>query len=481
MVSATRTHYYSVNDNGKPQGNHDNDGATGVNALAAGTNATAAGAAGVAVGNAANAGGNDAIAIGDLASAAAPNTVALGAGATASNPGAIALGSGSVTASPNPTPNAVIGGVTYSFAGANPASVVSIGSPGAERQLTNVAAGRVTPTSTDAINGSQLNATNRAVDSLSGSTSTGISSLSTALSTTNSNVTSLSTGLSTTNSNVASLSTGLSTTNSNVASLSTGLNSLSTSISSVTSTAGSVSTIASSLSTGLITAESNVASLSSVVSAGQVHYYSVNDNGTHQANYGNDGAAGINAVAIGPNATAGGQDGVALGNGANAAADGGTAIGSHSLASGINDVAVGPNAIAAAPNSIALGAGSVATEPNTVSIGTPGNERRITNVGPGINPTDAVNVSQLRALQSDVSSVARRAYSGVAAATALAMIPDVDEHKTIAVGIGGASYQGYGAVALGFTARLTTNVKIRAGASGNSAGYSFGVGVSYQW
>ena len=42
------------------------------------------------------------------------------------------------------------------FAGGNPASVVSVGSKDNERQITNVAAGRISDTSTDAINGSQL-------------------------------------------------------------------------------------------------------------------------------------------------------------------------------------------------------------------------------------------------------------------------------------------------------------------------------------
>ena len=43
-----------------------------------------------------------------------------------------------------------------SFAGGNPDSVVSFGSSGHERQLVNVAAGRINSSSTDAINGSQL-------------------------------------------------------------------------------------------------------------------------------------------------------------------------------------------------------------------------------------------------------------------------------------------------------------------------------------
>ncbi|OXH84329.1 hypothetical protein CA831_30710, partial [Burkholderia multivorans] len=83
------------------------------------------------------------------------------------NVGDVALGSGSVTAAPNPTPTGSVGGVTHTFAGGNPTSVVSVGDKGAERQVTNVAAGRITADSTDAINGSQLFATNSAVDSLS--------------------------------------------------------------------------------------------------------------------------------------------------------------------------------------------------------------------------------------------------------------------------------------------------------------------------
>ena len=46
---------------------------------------------------------------------------------------------------------------------------------------------------------------------------------------------------------------------------------------------------------------------------------------------------------------------------------------------------------------VALGQGSIANLPNTVSVGAPGAERRITNVAAGVNPTDAVNVSQLSA------------------------------------------------------------------------------------
>ena len=53
------------------------------------------------------------------------------------------------------------------FAATHPNSTVSVGKSGAERTITNVAAGRVTFNSTDAINGSQLYATNNMLTNVS--------------------------------------------------------------------------------------------------------------------------------------------------------------------------------------------------------------------------------------------------------------------------------------------------------------------------
>ncbi|MCA8306867.1 YadA C-terminal domain-containing protein, partial [Burkholderia seminalis] len=76
---------------------------------------------------------------------------------------------------------------------------------------------------------------------------------------------------------------------------------------------------------------------------------------------------------------------------------------------------------------------------------------------------------------------ASRAYSGIAAATALTMIPEVDPGKTIAVGIGGGSYQGYAASALGASVRFTDNLKAKIGVGISAQGTTYGAGVSYQW
>nr|WP_304571684.1 YadA-like family protein [Trinickia terrae] len=177
-------------------------------------------------------------------------------------------------------------------------------------------------------------------------------------------------------------------------------------------------------------------------------------------------------------ASATGSGAVAIGGGSQASGANSTAIGEGAQASGNNSTAIGEGAQATANNAVALGAGSVADQEKTVSVGSAGNERRITNVDNGVAPTDAVNMRQF---QDGIASVARAAYSGVAAATALTMIPDVDPGKTIAVGIGTANFKGYQAAAVGASARVTPNLKLKVGAGMSAAGTTVGGGASYQW
>ncbi|MFO5730317.1 hypothetical protein ACLBSV_31055, partial [Klebsiella pneumoniae] len=64
------------------------------------------------------------------------------------------------------TPSGIVNNTVYTYAGGAPVGVASFGSPGNERQLTNVAAGQINGASTDAINGSQLFATNSALSNI---------------------------------------------------------------------------------------------------------------------------------------------------------------------------------------------------------------------------------------------------------------------------------------------------------------------------
>ena len=156
-------------------------------AVALGNTAIAGGQGAVSIGNATSAIGQSAVALGDAASANAPGGIAIGQNAvgggadgiaigslaSATTVGGVALGTGSIDKLASPTAGATIGGTAYAFAGAAPTAVVSIGAAGAERQLANVAAGQLSVTSTDGVNGSQLFATNTQV----GINSNGIAAL----------------------------------------------------------------------------------------------------------------------------------------------------------------------------------------------------------------------------------------------------------------------------------------------------------------
>ena len=129
----------------------------GKGAYAGGASANANGEGAVSVGLESTSTGKHTAALGASANASAEAALALGASANASHANAVALGANSVTKAAVASNEATVNGVYYSgFAANNAASVVSLGNAGKERQLVNVAAGQISATSTDAINGSQL-------------------------------------------------------------------------------------------------------------------------------------------------------------------------------------------------------------------------------------------------------------------------------------------------------------------------------------
>ena len=119
---------------------------------------------GTAIGSSTSVTGLNGTAIGNKANVTAKNGVAIGNQAAAAHENAVAIGSGSVTATAVGTASESVNGVVHNFAGGNPGSTVSVGKAGEERTITNVAAGRISDTSTDAINGSQLYAVNTEVN-----------------------------------------------------------------------------------------------------------------------------------------------------------------------------------------------------------------------------------------------------------------------------------------------------------------------------
>lgn len=129
-------------------GNHAN--AIGSSATATGDHAQAFGAGAQATGVRTNVFGSDAAATADY-------SIAIGNKADASTANSIALGANSTTRSATNVTNATVAGHTYGgFAGTSPVGSVSVGKAGEERQIHNVAAGKISADSTDAVNGSQL-------------------------------------------------------------------------------------------------------------------------------------------------------------------------------------------------------------------------------------------------------------------------------------------------------------------------------------
>ncbi|MGA4148942.1 YadA-like family protein [Ralstonia nicotianae] len=371
--------------------------------------------------------GLESIAFGGAAVAAGMNSMAMGGNARAMAGNAVALGAGSV---------------------ADRANTVSVGSAGKERQITNVAAGTA---DTDAVNVAQL----KAAGIINGSGRT--------------------------NATVTYGTNADGSADYGNVTLGGGNAPAGTAIHNVA--AGTAETDA----VNVRQMNAAIASVQKVSNTNDPMFAADGDRAVKRAS-----AKGTHATAMGAAASAGGDQSVATGHNAQSGGD--------------SSVAMGANAKATANHAVAVGSGSVANRANTMSVGSAGNERQITNVAAGVQGTDAVNVSQLSQavyaavgdlpagttarqytdeqigmVRQGISQVARGAYSGIAAATALTMIPDVDQGKSIAIGIGSATYKGYQAVALGASARISHNLKAKMGVGYSSEGTTVGMGASYQW
>ena len=144
------------------------DNKNGHASISMGIHSLSKGDMGVAIGTAARADALGSLALGTGAHASMQNSVAIGTGAVADE---VSKGTRQTDISYDENGN-VVGTnsprakYTFKWAGGTNTSegdVVSFGTPGAERQLKNVAAGRVAEDSTDAVNGSQLNAITRSL------------------------------------------------------------------------------------------------------------------------------------------------------------------------------------------------------------------------------------------------------------------------------------------------------------------------------
>ncbi|MER8567902.1 YadA-like family protein [Mesorhizobium sp. M0924] len=358
----------------------------------------------VAIGNNNKAVGQGSVALGNGSTAGAAGlagNVALGNGATATaSSGDVALGSGSVTATAVGTSGATIGGTAYSFAGTTPTSTVSVGALGAERTITNVAAGRLSNSSTDAINGSQLFATNQQVTQ----NTTAIAANTADITNLGNTINSISTGGGIkyfhANSTAAdSSATGTDSVAIGPVATATGTNAIAAGTNSSASDAN-----ASAFGSGAVASALDATAMGYISKASGQYSTAVGANAN---------ATATSSTAIGQNAFATAFQATALGVGANAGAQNAIALGALANASNAGDVALGSGSVtAAAVGTAGTTIGGVAynfagtTPASTVSVGAVGAERTITNVAAGRlsnSSTDAINGSQLFATNQQVT------------------------------------------------------------------------------
>ena len=414
--------------------------ATGTDSIAVGPAAKSVGESSIAMGNAATSTGAGSMAMGQNARSTGENSVAIGAGAVANNKGDVALGAGATTEQAVGTQGVTIRGNDYQFAGTTPTGTVSVGSLDNERTITNVAAGRISATSTDAVNGSQLYATNQAIEAI--------------------------------NTNFSGLD------NSVVKYVVNGDGSIDYS-----KIALAGDTYDQSTKTGGTTITNVAAGVNASDAVNKQQLDEVSLNVTNIAE-GKDGMFQVNNTSNLPKPKPTGQNSIAGGAGA--------------VASATNSMALGNSAKATHSNAVALGTNSVTDRDNSVSMGYAGGERQITHVAAGTAATDAVNVGQLKQSMGDSYTYTNNKFgelkemiadqddklsAGIAGAMAMASLPQPYSPGASMFSMAGGTYQGESAIAMGVST-VSDNGKwvTKLSGSSNSQGDLGGsVGIGYQW
>ncbi|EGX9960211.1 adhesin [Escherichia coli] len=394
---------------------------TAEDSLAVGEDSLAMGAKTVVNGNA-----GIGIGLNTLVLADAINGIAIGSNARANHANSIAMGNGSQT-----TRGAQTGYTAYNMdAPQNSVGEFSVGSEDGQRQITNVAAGSA---DTDAVNVGQLKVTDERVTQNTQS----ITNL-------NNQVTNLDT-------RVTNIENGI----------------------------------------------------GDIVTTGSTKYFKTNTDGV-DAN-----AQGKDSVAIGSGSIAAADNSVALGTGSVATEENTISVGSSTNQRRITNVAAGVNAtdavnVSQLKSSEAGGVrydtkadGSIDYSNITLGGGN-GSTTRISNVSAGVNNNDAVNYAQLKQsvqetkqytdqrmveMDNKLSKTESKLSGGIASAMAMTGLPQAYTPGASMASIGGGTYNGESAVALGVS-MVSANGRwvYKLQGSTNSQGeYSAALGAGIQW
>ncbi|EFH9070995.1 hypothetical protein GFB08_12130 [Escherichia coli] len=394
---------------------------TAEDSLAVGEDSLAMGANTIVNGNAGIGIGLNTLVLSD-----AINGIAIGSNARANHANSIAMGNGSQT-----TRGAQTGYTAYNMdAPQNSVGEFSVGSEDGQRQITNVAAGSA---DTDAVNVGQLKVTDAQVSQNTQS----ITNL-------NNQVTNLDT-------RVTNIENGI----------------------------------------------------GDIVTTGSTKYFKTNTDGV-DAN-----AQGKDSVAIGSGSIAAADNSVALGTGSVANEENTISVGSSTNQRRITNVAAGVNAtdavnVSQLKSSEAGGVrydtkadGSVDYSNITLGGGN-GGTTRISNVSAGVNNNDAVNYAQLKQsvqetkqytdqrmveMDNKLSKTESKLSGGIASAMAMTGLPQAYTPGASMASIGGGTYNGESAVALGVS-MVSANGRwvYKLQGSTNSQGeYSAALGAGIQW
>ena len=154
------------------------------------------------------------------------------------------------------------------------------------------------------------------------------------------------------------------------------------------------------------------------------------------------------------------------------------------LANDINVNSVTTNKVTVGDTTITTDGVTINNGPSmTKSGGINANNTTIKNVAPGVNSTDAVNVSQLRAVEGKLNRADKHLRAGIAGANAAAGLPQAYLPGKSMVAVSAGTYRGEGAVALGMS-RISDNGKVVVKITGNSdtrGNLGASLGAGYQW
>ena len=205
---------------------------------------------------------------------------------------------------------------------------------------------------------------------------------------------------------------------------------------------------------------------------------SFGDNSTKIAIGKGNKATGTQSIAVGFGNKVSGNNSGAFGDPNTITGDGSYAVGNNNTIGGNNTFVLGNNVTANVDNAVVLGDKSTA-EANAVSVGSKGGERQIKHVAPGTDDTDAVNVSQLKAMEQQaagndimlnnrINNVDNKVNKVGAGAAALAALHPLDTDDKFSMGLGYGNYRDAHAMAMGLFYRPTEKVMFSvAGSMGN--------------